>query len=83
MSSAPAVVFATPASLAEHGAAARAAWAAMRRASASVIAAASRQVRGRSISHDEMARRRLVAQKLEEMRLGADADAALGAPRLR
>ena len=75
------VVFATPGAMAEHGAAARSAVAAVRRLLAAATTAA--RTRRRRPGHEEMARQRLVAQTLEAIRLGRDADAALGGPRLR
>ncbi|MCW3493814.1 hypothetical protein [Microbacterium sp. SSM24] len=84
MSAMPAVVFATPASLVEHGATARAAWSTVRRfVAAGTAALADRAHHRPAITHDEMARRRLVDRAIEAMRIGAYAEAALGGPRPR
>lgn len=81
MTSAPALVFATPASMAEHGAMLRRTIATVRRVFARATAA--REGRRGRLTHEQMSRIRLVERALGEVRRGAAAEAALGGPPLR
>ncbi|MBW9093815.1 hypothetical protein JNB62_08985 [Microbacterium jejuense] len=75
-------VYATPAAMAEQGAALRALLGGIRRGMLQLAATARAVARPRrpAVDHAEMARRRAVAHALEAMRAGAYADVALGGP---
>ncbi|GAA5204118.1 hypothetical protein [Microbacterium jejuense] len=76
-------VFATPAAMAEQGAALRTLALGVRRGMLRLVATAGAAVtasRNRRIDHAEMTRLRLVADALQAMRAGAYADVALGGP---
>jgi len=80
MSALPAVVYATPAAMVEHGARLRSAWSALRRWAGRQTDANGRVGRARRLSAEENARQRLVAHTLEAIRAGALAEVAVGGP---